>query len=222
MVVAAWAVVLAAFWVTVGANDDGPVETLALGLDRAAAGAWAPWAVLIAYLLRPLLLIPISLINLTCGFFLGAWPGLAVALVGTLLSASVGYGIGAGLRSAHDVERWSRRWRFVAMLRRRGFESVVAGGLMYLHADMVNLPAGLLRIPFPRFLAAISLGNALTMTTAVLAGASVDGTLADARIEIDAALLAAAGALFAISVTLAAALRRRIRPVPHEAPGPGA
>ncbi len=222
LVVGAWAVVVAAFWATVLATDGGPLDTLAAGLDVAAAGAWAPWALLAAYALRPLLLIPITVINLASGFFLGAWPGLAVAMTGTLLSASIGYGLGAGLRSSHDVERWAGRWRFVTMLRRRGFESVVAGGLMYLHADMVNLPAGLLRIPVPRFLAGIVIGNALMLTTAVLTGAAVDGTLADARFEVDVGLLAAAGALFAFSLALAAVLRKRLRPVPHEAPGPGA
>ena len=83
---------------------------------------------------------------------------------------------------------------------------------MYLHADMVNLPAGLLRVRFPTFLAGIALGNALTMTTAVLAGASVEGSLTDARVSLDLRYVASAAALFLVSLALAYVVRRRWRP----------
>jgi uncharacterized membrane protein YdjX (TVP38/TMEM64 family) len=100
-------------------------------------------------------------------------------------------------------------------LRRRSFESVVAGGLMYLHADAVNLPAGLLRIRFRVFLAGIAVGNALTMTSAVLAGASVEGSLTDATVNVDGTTLWLALGLFTVSLALASWLRKR-QP-PHEA-----
>jgi uncharacterized membrane protein YdjX (TVP38/TMEM64 family) len=48
--------------------------------------------VLALYLLRPLLLVPITVVNLASGFVLGALPGLALAMAGTLASASIGYG----------------------------------------------------------------------------------------------------------------------------------
>jgi uncharacterized membrane protein YdjX (TVP38/TMEM64 family) len=83
---------------------------------------------------------------------------------------------------------------------------------MYLHADAVNLPAGLLRIRFPVFLAGIAVGNTLTMTSAVLAGASVEGGLVGAKVAVDGTTLWLALGLFAVSLALASWLRRRNRP----------
>lgn len=212
-VLVAWCGLLIAFWLGARQAESGPLEYLRASLDEVASRAWAPAALLGLYLLRPLLLVPITVINLASGFVLGAVPGLALALVGTLLSATVGYTIGRVLGSAGLTENLSSRWPLVRMLRSRSFESVVAGGLMYLHADAVNLPAGLLRIRFPTFLIGIVLGNALTMSTAVLAGASVEGRLADARVELDPRYLLLAAALLLTSIALAYVLRRRLRPL---------
>lgn len=213
VVLAAWAVVLVAFWWGAQRSDAGPLQFLLGSIEGASSSPWAPVALLGLYLARPLLLIPITVANLASGFMLGVWPGIVLALAGTLLSAGSGYAIGRFMGSAALTARLSERWSIVRMLRRRAFESVVAGGLMYLHADMVNLPAGLLRIRVPVFLSGIALGNALTMTTAVLAGASVEGRLDRATVSVDTTYLALAATLFALSLTLAYALRRRVRPL---------
>ena len=88
----------------------------------------------------------------------------------------------------------------------------MAGGLVYLHADAVNLPAGLLRIRFPVFLAGIAIGNTLTMTSAVLAGSSVEGGLREATVAVDGVALPLALVLFAVSLVLASWMRRRHAP----------
>lgn len=210
----AWTALLVAFWLGARAADEGPIGYLRSVVDALAAHPWAAAGVLGLYLLRPLLLVPITVANLAAGFVLGAVAGVPFALAGTLASSTIGYAIGRFLGSAGPVAEMAHRSPLAQGLRRRGFESVVAGGLMYLHADMVNLPAGLLRVPFATFLAGIVLGNALTMTTAVLAGASAEGRLADAQVTLDLRYLAAAAALFVISLTLAYLLRRRWRAAP--------
>ena len=209
----AWAALLIAFWLGARRADAGPVGYLLTSIDQVSTLPWAPAGLLLLYLLRPLLLVPITVLNLASGFVAGAAPGIALALVGTLLSATVGYGIGRLMSSAGLAEGLAERWPLVRVLRRRGFESVVAGGLMYLHADMVNLPSGLLRIRYPVFLAGIALGNALTSTTAVLTGASVEGSLARATVSFQPWYLALAATLFLISLTLAYWLRKRMRPM---------
>lgn len=211
--IALWGLVLLLFWLRVQGADAGPLTVLLAGAEGLAERRWAPLWVLAAYLLRPLLLVPITVVNLASGFALGLAPGLALAALGTLASATIGYAIGRQLGGARRAPAHAAPVtpadRIPAALRRHGFESVAAGGLMYLHADAVNLPAGMLRIPYPVFLAGIVVGNALTMTAAVLAGASVDGDLRDARVAVDAGALGIAAALFVLSVALAAWLRRR-------------
>jgi uncharacterized membrane protein YdjX (TVP38/TMEM64 family) len=210
-VLVAWAALLVAFWLGAREAEGGPLAYLRAGLDGLAERPWAPLGLLGLYLLRPLLLVPITVANLASGFLLGAPAGVPFAMAGTLLSASVGYAVGRFMGGDGPAVEVARRSPVAQALRRRGFESVVAGGLMYLHADMVNLPAGLLRVPYLTFLLGITLGNALTMTTAVLAGASVEGRLADARVTLDARYLILAAGLFVISLSLAYVLRRRWR-----------
>ncbi|MFO8149209.1 MAG: VTT domain-containing protein [Trueperaceae bacterium] len=204
-----WSLLLAAFWQGARQADAGPLDYLLASIEHLATRPWAPAGVLALYLIRPLLLVPITVVNLASGFVLGALPGLALAMTGTLASASMGYGIGRLLGTVGLAGDLIGRWPLLGTLRRRSFESVVAGGLMYLHADAVNLPAGLMRIRFPVFLAGIAVGNTLTMTSAVLAGASVEGSLVEATVAVDGTTLWFALGLFAVSLALASWLRRR-------------
>lgn len=206
---ALWVSIALAFWFGARQADMSPVAFLLAGVETLAAQPWAALGVLALYLVRPLLLLPITVANLAAGFVLGPAAGLALALGGTLASASVGYTIGRTLGTASLARALPERWRVLRVLRRRTFESVAAGGLMYLHADAVNLPAGLMRVPFPLFLAGIAVGNALTMTSAVLAGSSVEGDLSSASVQVDVATLALALTLFTCSLLLASWLRRR-------------
>lgn len=207
-VLIAWGALLVVFWLGAQAADVGPLAYLGSTLDGLAAHPWAPFGLLGLYLLRPLLLVPITVVNLATGFVLGAAAGVPLAWVGTLLSATVGYGVGRTMVSAGAYAGLADRSPIARVLHRRGFESVVAGGLMYLHADLVNLPAGLLRVRFPVFLAGITLGNAMTMTAAVLAGASVEGRLADAQVSLDLRYLVVGATIFVVSLALAYLLRR--------------
>ena len=204
-----WSALLVAFWLGVRQADVGAVEYLLAGVEQLAERPWAPLGVFAVYLARPLLLVPVTVANLASGYVLGPIAGLALALLGTLASASIGYGIGRLLGHDALASTLPERWRVLRLLRRRSFESVVAGGLMYLHADAVNLPAGLMRIRFPVFLAGITIGNSLTMTSAVLAGSAVEGGLGSARVSLDATTLLLALGLFTVSLLLATWLRRR-------------
>ena len=215
-----WSLLLIAFWQGARQAGVGPLDYLVETIEHVAARPWAPAGVLALYLVRPLLLVPITVVNLASGFVLGLLPGFALAMTGTLASASIGYGIGRLLGSAGLASELPARWSILRTLRRRSFESVVAGGLMYLHADAVNLPAGLLRIRFPVFLAGIAVGNTLTMSSAVLAGSSVEGSLRDATVAIDTTTLLLALALFTVSLALASWLRRRQATARERRPAP--
>ena len=208
--VATWVLLVGGFWWSAQAGEAGAIATLLATLERLADHPWAAAGVFALYLLRPLLLLPITTINLASGFVLGWLGGLPLALAGTLASASIGYLIGRGLARGAQGETARPSNRLTSTLQQNGFISVAAGGLMYLHADAVNLPAGMLRIRYPIFLAGIVVGNSLTMTSAVIAGASAQG-LGDATVSLRPEALLLALALFALSLLLAYALRRRTR-----------
>ena len=205
-----WATLLAAFWLGARRADMGPLEYLLGAIGGLSQRPWAPAGLLALYLFRPLLLMPVTLLNLASGFFLGPLWGVVLGITGVLLSSTVGYGMGRSFGSVELAKNLSARWPLVRTLRSRSFETVLAGGLMYLHADAVNLPSGLLRIRFPVFLAGIVLGNALTLVTAVLAGSSVEGGLVDATLTVKPVYLAIAAALLLVTLVLAYLVRKRI------------
>lgn len=207
---AMWGVLLGFFWFYAQGSPDGAVGTLIRMLEGLAHHPWAAVGVLLLYLLRPLLLLPITVINLTSGFVLGFAAGLPLALVGTLASATIGYAIGWTLSLARRSAPIRTGSGLLQTLQQHGFASVAAGGLMYLHADAVNLPAGMLRIRYPLFIAGITVGNSLTMTSAVLAGASAQG-LSEASVPWQPQVFALALVLFALSLLLAYLLRRHTR-----------
>jgi uncharacterized membrane protein YdjX (TVP38/TMEM64 family) len=205
-----WGILLLGFWWQANSSELGALTFVAQSIEGIARQPWAPLSAFALYLVRPLLLIPITIVNIAAGFVLGAVGGMALAAAGTLASATIGYGMGRGMGGPTALSAKLSRGRIPQTLRRHGFLSVAVGGLMYLHADAVNFPAGALRIPFPTFMAGIVVGNSLTMTAAVLTGASIDGQLLNANLSLDGNRLILAGTLFAISIALALALRKRL------------
>ena len=204
--VVVWAALLLGFWLLLRGSPAGPLDTLRQAALQLASSPWAPLVLLALYGLRPLLLVPITVLNVASGFALGPLLAIPLALTGTLISASSGYAIGRLLGPAQAASTS----RFATLLRKRTFESVAAGGLMYLHADLVNLPAGMLRLRFPAFLLGIVVGNSLTLTMAVMAGAAIDADAAGGGYSVNLEYVALAVILFAASVILAQVVRRRL------------
>lgn len=85
-----WSLLLVAFWQGAQHAGTGPLDYLFATIEEVATQPWALAAVFAVYLVRPLLLVPITIVNLASGFVLGVVPGLALALAGTLASASIG------------------------------------------------------------------------------------------------------------------------------------
>jgi hypothetical protein len=67
-----WSLALIAFWQGARQADVGPLDYLLTSIEHLAARPWAPAGVLALYLVRPLVLVPITVVNLASGFVLGA------------------------------------------------------------------------------------------------------------------------------------------------------
>ncbi len=143
------------------------LQGLFQAIERLVQAPVTPLAVLGLYMIAGLLFVPvIVLIGVSIVLF-GAWPGLAYAWVGALLSAAASYGLGRALgrrRVRHLVggrlDRLSRR------LAQRGMWSWVMVRLLpVLPFSVVNLVAGALRVDLRHFLISTGLG----MTPGILA-----------------------------------------------------
>lgn len=72
-------------------------DALTQFLENARGTPWALPIVCLCYLLCPLILFPIILLNLACAMVFGLW-GIVYALIGGLLNAAVYFGIGHYVR----------------------------------------------------------------------------------------------------------------------------
>jgi uncharacterized membrane protein YdjX (TVP38/TMEM64 family) len=110
----------------------------------------------LCYALCGLAFVPVTLLIAGTALAFGAWQALLYAMLGSLSSASLCYGLG---RALHPLPlrylRGARMMKLRVQLRRRGFRGVIAARLVPVgNFTAVNLLAGALRVPFRTFMLA--------------------------------------------------------------------
>ncbi len=209
-VLAVWAGVVIAWLWHARSTGDGVTDSLQRLVDALSGRWWAIPAYVVAYMARPLLLFPASLLTIAGGILFGPAVGIAVVLVASNASAMVAYGVGRALSSDPSrkrdatslVTRWSER------LRARSFVTVLVMRLAFLPYDLVNYACGALVINPGAFLAATAIGSLPGTISFVLAGASLHRV--DRGLHgFDPKVFAASVLLFVVSLAIAKAFQRR-------------
>ena len=204
-----WLVVLSAFLVAAGRHPGGVVGVLetALRTIRRSPDGLALLAGI--YLVRPLLLLPVTILTMFCGYLFGPLWGVAIAHTAAVGSASAGYLAvrwWRGGRSPTADPAWTER------LRLRTFETVLVSRLSFVPGDLVNGMAGALALPFTPFAVATVLGGLPGTVVGVLAGAAMHGEgFRAAALHLRPGFILASLALAALSLAVAVTLRRRGR-----------
>lgn len=204
-----WIALVLAFWILAQGREGGAVGLVEDALAGLAGNPWALAGLVAAYLVRPLLVLPMTVLTAFTGFLLGPVWGAAVGTVGVLASASVAYALARFLGAGRTPDgRW---WRG---LQRRSFEAIVVARLMLLPGDAVNYAAGALRVTFTEFALATALGGLPGLMIGILAGASVEGAFTFTGLRLNAWYLGASVALLVASLGASAILRRRFEAGP--------
>ena len=94
-------------------------------------------------------------------------------------------------------------------LRRNAFETVLTMRFLFLPYDLVNYLAGFLRVRYVPFILATVLGSLPGTVAFVLFGASTDGDFSDGLPSVNAGVLVASVAIFALSLLGSRLLKRR-------------
>ncbi|CAH2599326.1 Choline phosphatase [Rhodovastum atsumiense] len=125
-----------------------------------ADGAWGAGLALIAFLLLGFLFFPLNVLILGTAAAFGAWPGLAYAAAGGLVSAAATYI--AGRRLGPSLLRGVLGPRINRVIRRIDSNGVVAVTMVRLLPvapfTLVNLAAGAIRVPFIDYMLGTALG----------------------------------------------------------------
>ncbi|MDE0527252.1 MAG: VTT domain-containing protein [Truepera sp.] len=207
-ILALWAAVLIAFWLVTRTREGGAGAQLE-GWLQAIATHPLGWLWLVGiYLLRPLLLLPMTILTVFTGFLFGLGWGLAYALIATLASASLAYLLARFLRLRGSSQRGTA---FLEGLRSRAFETVIIARLVSVPGDLVNYASGALRISFPAFFTATAIGGLPGMGAGVLAGASIEGSFRFGGLRLDPWLFGVSAALLLANLVVAQVLRRYLR-----------
>ncbi len=178
-------------------------EELAIHFRSVLQDNWyGPLLYVIAYLIRPFVLIPSSILTLLAGNIFGIGPGFLVALLAGILSALPAYAIGRWFSTGQPSNASSNTvlQRFVGLLRHHPFQAVLLIRLLYLPYDPVNLLAGYMCIPLSTFVMATTLGNVPTTLAYISLGASVDGNPATGQVSFNPYALALSAALIIVSL----------------------
>lgn len=165
MVVARWSVfvvlllafVLVPFFLLEGRMNDLVQQTL----QSKASVALITLAVIVFLLADIVLPIPSSFVLTTTGYLLGTVWGTAVCFVGLTCASLGGYALGryAGGPLAQRVVGRAQLDRFADLSQRYGDALLVAFRAMPVLAEATTILAGISRMPLPRFLAVVSIGN---------------------------------------------------------------
>jgi uncharacterized membrane protein YdjX (TVP38/TMEM64 family) len=204
---AVWLSIAAAAWWWAGEHPDGAAGAITDLLSVAETPRGALGVLLVAFALRPVTLLPPTVLTAFAGFLLGPWLGFVVATLAVVSTSLVPYGAARLLRG-RSLRPPRSGWR--SALARRPFAAVLSARLAMLPGDLVNVSAGVLRVPLWPFVAATVLGGSPGMLVGVLAGASLRGSRFSAdALTLDLRLLVGALVVLLVSVAVAALLRRR-------------
>lgn len=204
LVLAVWATLLFGLWLYLSRQGRPPTALLRDSLAALRGEPLAPLWLLAVYLVRPLLLLPASLLIVATGVLFGPVWGTVYATLATLLSTIVAYFLGRrfGTDLPGETEvAWSQR------LKAYPFETVLLSRFLFVPGDLVNYLSGYLKIDLAAFVGATLIGGAPGLLVGVLAGASLEPNAATFSLK-PTYLLASAGLLL-VSLGVSWWLRRR-------------
>jgi len=190
------------------AVNDLTVNELAAELGDLLADHWYGVLIyIVAYLIRPVLLLPASIITALAGNVWGLGLGFAIGLVAGTLSAVVPYAGGrwfAPDEATYDRirENETRIGRFVTALKDRPFQAILTMRLLYFPYDTVSAVAGGLRIGFLPFFIATAIGNIAGTFAFVGIGASISGDVTSGQMELDPTVFIFSGVILVGSLVL--------------------
>lgn len=118
-----------------------------------------PWLMLLAFVLRPLILFPVSLMVISTGALLGLPWALLVAWVGHSLSALSAYALVRWLAPrSPTAETTGRLQRWRQQAHRQGFQAVLLMRVTLVPFDLANFSCAWLRVPVRTYLVATAIG----------------------------------------------------------------
>lgn len=172
---------------------------------------YGPLIYIAVYLLRPVIVFPATWLTALAGILFGLPLGFAFALTGGTLSAIVPYFFGrwfGGDWQEKSEASETRIGRFIGLMHRNPFQSILTMRLLYIPYDAVSFVAGNLKIPFAPFMSATAIGNLSGTLVYVAIGASIEGDIANRSLSFNPALLVFSAVVLVSSLVISRMVNR--------------
>lgn len=169
LVLGAWALLAAGFWLVASQRDQTPVELLVDALRALQTSPVAVLWLLLIYLIRPFFLLPVSVLTVFAGFMFDAFYGTIWSIFASVGSAALAYGLARFLSSRRRVPQAGLGRR----LHENAFEAVLTMRLASMPGDPINFLCGAMRVPIWPFLLGTLIGGMPGLLIGVFAGASI-------------------------------------------------
>src|SRR5690554_6416146 len=145
-----WVLLVGGFWWLANSRGQSPLDLLVEILQGLQASPFAVLWLLLIYLVRPLFLLPVSVLTVFAGFLFGVWQGMLWSAAASVASAALGYWL-ARLAAGDRVQNQGPT---AQRLMNNAFEAVLTMRLASMPGDPINFLCGALRVPICPFLAA--------------------------------------------------------------------
>ena len=208
-----WLLLIGIYALYTARNGLTPLATLRQLVGLLSASTYGPLLFVLLYTLRPLIFFSALVLTVGAGLLYGPVLGILYTVVGANLGASLAYLIGTFFgRGVLEGSANQGRWQgYAERLRRNAFATVLTMRLLFLPYDLVNYLAGFLRVRYAPFILATVLGSLPGTVAFVLFGASTDGDFSGGLPSVNAGVLGASVAVFALSLLGSHLLKRRER-----------
>lgn len=203
--VAAWLLLVGAFWLVAQQRDQSPAALLVEILQGLQASRFAVLWLLLIYAVRPLFLLPVSVLTVFAGFLFGPVLGTAWSVVASVASAALAYGLARFATGTRPIQQGKTAKR----LRENAFEAVLTLRLAAMPGDPINFLCGALRVPLWPFLLATLIGGMPGLLIGVFAGASLEGNFSFEGVSIRWEYIVISAVMLLAGLLLSRWVRRR-------------
>lgn len=203
--VVAWLLLIAGFWLVAQQRGQSPAELLVEILQGLQTSRYAVLWLLLIYVIRPLFLLPVSVLTVFAGFLFGAVYGTLWSMVAAVGSAALAYGLARFVAGGRRIPQG----KAAAHLRENAFEAVLTMRLAAMPGDPINFLCGALRVPIWPFLLATAIGGTPGLLIGVFAGASLEGTFSFEGVSIRWEYIVISAAMLVAGLLLSRWVRRR-------------
>ncbi len=180
-----WLLSIVAYWYYLKANSKTPMSLFIDVLRWLKSNPLGAVAFCGAYILRPMILIPASVLAIAAGHCFGFTFGLALTLFSAALAGVTYYGVGRMFGGPQSESVSGRTAAWSSALVKNPWQSTAMMRLAMLPYDPCSFLCGAKRVPFKQFVSATIIGSAPASFSLVLFGSGIKGEFNGQQTNID-------------------------------------